>query len=403
MWFWASLLALLALLGVAIWASLWDADLSDHAVKIELVEVAKSNGAVCLDGSPAAYYFLRGSGDGVNKWYIHHEGGGWCESMDDCLDRSHTALGSSSSYPEKIKLYGGYFLRDPKENPLMYNWNVAFMKYCDGGSFSGNNETVTTYKNHSLFFRGKRIREAIAKDLMENRGLKNASDLMVSGCSAGGLATYLHADQWCNTLHSANPSAKCAALPDSGFFIDYQDPDVPCEPTSPGMLGTTINGNYHCGLKWTYSIQNATAGIDPKCVAAHPGKEWQCMFAEHAAEHIQTPVFALQSEYDSWQQGHVQGPGGSKKTQEMGKNITERLLKTLLGKNPKSGAFLDSCLHHCAAWNIIRIDGDLVSTAIQKWYNGLGQEDNKRLWDQNQPFPCKDCCKPDWKPLNVVV
>ena len=22
--------------------------------------------------------------------YIHHEGGGWCESMDDCLDRSHT-------------------------------------------------------------------------------------------------------------------------------------------------------------------------------------------------------------------------------------------------------------------------------------------------------------------------
>ena len=29
---------------------------------------------------------------------------------------------------------------------------------------------------------------------------------------------------------------------------------------------------------------------------------------------------------DSWQQGHVQGPGGSKKTQEMGKNITERSL-----------------------------------------------------------------------------
>ena len=45
--------------------------------------------------------------------------------------------------------------------------------------------------------------------------------------------------------------------------------------------------------------------------------------------------------------------------------IHQGLLKTLLGKNPKSGAFLDSCLHHCAAWNIIRIDGDLVSTAIQ--------------------------------------
>ena len=31
------------------------------------------------------------------------------------------------------------------------------------------------------------------------------------------------------------------------------------------------------------------------------------------------------------------------------------------------------------------------SSMLRKWYNGLGQEDNKRLWDQNQPFPCKDC------------
>ena len=28
--------------------------------------------------------------------------------------------------------------------------------------------------------------------------MKEATDLMVSGCSAGGLATFLHADQWCD-------------------------------------------------------------------------------------------------------------------------------------------------------------------------------------------------------------
>ena len=39
---------------------------------------------------------------------------------------------------------------------------------------------------------------------MEKRGLKEASDLMVSGCSAGGLATYLHADQWCDALLATN-------------------------------------------------------------------------------------------------------------------------------------------------------------------------------------------------------
>eukprot|EP00913_Durusdinium_trenchii_P018529 g17411.t1 len=61
------------------------------------------------------------------------------------------------------------------------------------------------------------------------------------------------------------------------------------------------------------------------------------------------------------------------------------LVKNLLGKNPKSGAFLDGCYHHCGAWNLIRIDGDLVSTAIQKWYDGLSTEGNKRLWNQDRP------------------
>ena len=28
--------------------------------------------------------------------------------------------------------------------PMMYNWNAVILRYCDGGSFSGNNETVTS-------------------------------------------------------------------------------------------------------------------------------------------------------------------------------------------------------------------------------------------------------------------
>merc|ERR1712137_260914 len=59
------------------------------AKKYLMVEAAENEGAVCLDGTPGAYYFQQGSGDGVNKWYIHHQGGGWCESMDDCWSRSN--------------------------------------------------------------------------------------------------------------------------------------------------------------------------------------------------------------------------------------------------------------------------------------------------------------------------
>ena len=39
------------------------------------------------------------------------------------------------------------------------------------------------------------MRTAIAADLLALRGLGRATDVVISGCSAGGLATYLHTDQ----------------------------------------------------------------------------------------------------------------------------------------------------------------------------------------------------------------
>ena len=59
-----------------------------------LKDAATNDMAVCLDGTPGVYYIAKGTGDGVNKWYIHHEGGGWCVNNADCLGRSNTTLGS---------------------------------------------------------------------------------------------------------------------------------------------------------------------------------------------------------------------------------------------------------------------------------------------------------------------
>ena len=78
-----------------------------------------ATGAVCLDGSDPAYYIREGTGAGANSWYIHHEGGGWCEGYADCVSRSKTNLGSSKKYPATISQNGGYFSTDAKTNPLM--------------------------------------------------------------------------------------------------------------------------------------------------------------------------------------------------------------------------------------------------------------------------------------------
>ena len=60
---------------------------------------------------------------------------------------------------------------------MMYNWNSVFMPYCDGGSFSGNNDTVQPYKGTNLHWRGKRIREAVCEHTSSPRSLVIEEDL----------------------------------------------------------------------------------------------------------------------------------------------------------------------------------------------------------------------------------
>lgn len=61
-----------------------------------LKDAAVSDNAVCLDGSPGAYYIL--AGNQSTKWYLHHQGGGelcHCSLQRGAtvaLDGTHTQL-----------------------------------------------------------------------------------------------------------------------------------------------------------------------------------------------------------------------------------------------------------------------------------------------------------------------
>lgn len=336
-----------------------------------LMEEGAKNGAMCLDGTPGAYYHSPGNGNGTNKWYIHMQGGGWCENLDSCLGRSGGDLGSSKNYPATANLGGGYFDNNPAVNPMMYNWNMVFMRYCDGGSFSGNNATVTTYKGKKLYFRGMLILDAMLKDLLENRGLDKATDVVVSGCSAGGLASWLHTDKYRGII---NKNAKVVGLPDSGFFLDYEAPSK----------------KYHSGMIWVFNQMNATAGVHQGCIAGESKEPWKCMFAEHTAPYIKSPMFPLQSEYDSWQTSQDLASNDPAMINQWGKNLTALVNKNFLTE-ANHGIFLDSCHHHCGEWGSIRIDGDVQAIAFQKWYN---DPKTKRIWNQNKAYPCDACCHP---------
>jgi hypothetical protein len=286
-----------------------------------LEDAARTKGAVCLDGTPGLYYHREGTGSGINKWYIHHEGGGWCYNADDCYGRSLGYLGTTKGDPKTRVIEGGYFSTDPKINPQMYNWNSVYLRYCDGASFSGNNATVSIIKDKAIYYRGFRILEAIFSDLFTNRGLNKATDVVVSGCSAGGLATYLHLDWWRNNLPV---SIKVVGLPDSGFFLDYESPVQ----------------KYHSSMIWVFENQNSTSGVNQDCIAAYKplSQEWKCIFAQYTSPHIKTPIFPLQAEYDSWQTSNILGSSDPKLINEWGATLTT-LVKNGLLNRPQNGIF----------------------------------------------------------------
>ena len=106
-----------------------------HACGCDII-IIRLQGAVCLDGSAPGYYIGKGSGSGANKWILHQGGGGWCNTSHTCLARSKTPLGTSTLWNGTVDI-GGIFSDNGTVNGEFHNWNVIYLMYCDGGSFSG--------------------------------------------------------------------------------------------------------------------------------------------------------------------------------------------------------------------------------------------------------------------------
>lgn len=106
---------------------------------------------------------------------------------------------------------GGVISADPSVNPDFHDFNIVFMRYCDGASFSGNQPMPVQKNGTTLHFNGNAIRWGVLVAI-EALGFNKAKEVLVSGCSAGGLATYLHCDWWAEVAGHAK--TKCS--PDAG-------------------------------------------------------------------------------------------------------------------------------------------------------------------------------------------
>ncbi|XP_057837573.1 pectin acetylesterase 3 isoform X2 [Cryptomeria japonica] len=311
-------------------------------VNLTLVERAAETGAFCLDGSLPAYSLDRGYGSGANNWLLQLQSGGWCNDRESCIARKTTFKGSSN-YMDKQGVFSGILSNKRCENPDFFNWNRVKLMYCDGASFAGD-----LYDEESgLYFRGQRIWHAMIADLLEN-GMKHTKQALLSGCSAGGLAAFLHCDDF-RKLLPRNATVKCNS--DGGFFLDAKD----------------ISGMYSIRSLFndTVNLQGIVKNLPQACTSSQLDPN-QCFFPQHLFPYIQTPFFILNAAYDTWQIDNILVPesadlqGHWHYCKMNPVDCTSTQLKILQGyrmqmldaletyKESKTGGmFIYSCFGHC--------------------------------------------------------
>ncbi|KAK1325444.1 hypothetical protein QJS10_CPA01g03051 [Acorus calamus] len=362
-----------------------------YYVNITYVKNAVAKGAVCLDGSPPAYHLDRGSGAGINNWLIQLEGGGWCNNITSCLARRNNRLGSSKHMPPQLA-FSGLLGHRGLFNPDFYNWNRVTIRYCDGSSFTGDVEAVDPATN--LHYRGARVWRAVIEDLLEN-GMKNAENALLSGCSAGGLASILH----CDSFRSLMPmGAKVKCLSDAGYFINVND--VSGQPHIYGYFDDVLN-------------THGSAKNLPASCTSHMNAS-MCFFPQYSAPQIKTPIFILNSAYDSWQIKNILAPGvddphgtwhdckndikhcSPDQIQTM-QGFRAEFLKALagVGNSAQSGLFINSCYSHCQSemqeyWLMPDspvLDKIPIAKAVADWFY-----DRSPFQKIDCPYPCDSSC-----------
>jgi len=372
--------------------------------------------AKCLDGSPPAYYFHPASkSEDSDKWVIYIQGGGWCYKDEACLARAETRLGSSKKMEHTLNMKG-ILSESQAENPEFYSWNHVVFAYCDGASFTGMRSEPVTVKGKQIYYRGFYNLKAIMSDLMTHHGMNHATQVILTGGSAGGAATFIHADHIASMLPKSVRRYKAA--PFSGMFLRH----------------TNVENKvvYEEQIKHVFEMQNSTYGVDVHCLVGKTKEQRHlCMFGQETIKYSLTPLFVFNSIYDEWSLRCIMtaepvpssssanyncaaAPGWKScvmnetcsKTQWDELNTKwgddyRAMIKTNKGLEARgNGLFAYSCHMHGAEiqhehWNRLKVHGTTMREAFVKWYKSTNEEASKHTYidckiDGN--FKCNPTC-----------
>jgi len=350
-------------------------------LELELLNEGRFPDAVCLDGTPGAVHSE--IIDGATGWIIYFGGVGWCYSEEECLLRSKTKEGSSNNLSQVSEHDSTILSSDCNINPEFCKFSKVRLHYCDGFSFISDADEPVTVGNERIYFRGRKILDAVIATFIP-RGLNNAEEILLTGHSAGGLATILNADYLSDRFFSNKrvfrSLKKYKALPFDGFFLNTNT--VLNEPLFPMQIQALYN-------------MSKAKGPNKCLVNVRLEEQWKCSFAENAYATLTTPMFLVNSVLDRVQLNQIYLQPLIRElhslflcTQDLEDCVNKddvdliqgyaQLFNTILERSSaksrnKGTGFFYTCLGHMNSafpyhWSELTIEGVAMRDAVTAWW-----------------------------------
>ncbi len=339
---------------------------------VRFLDQARYPNSVCNDGTPAAFFVRRGSGDASRRWVIYLEGGGSCLTPDGCAARpqelSSTAGIMRTDGQTVTQNLFGVLSSDAAVNPDFYDANVVLLNYCSSDLWSGDvgaTPGAPAGDIRRFHFRGKRIVRSVIAELVRSHGLNDAREVFFMGSSAGGAGTLANIDETRTTLATV---PRFIGMIDGAYGVEYPayDPATGRESAAgPAPTGPSITQRF---AAWN------PVG-DASCIARFGAMNIECNIASRllATDEISTPLFVVDSQMDSNQLGDfgVNNPGNAN-MQAFAQRYAAAKRAVFPTLRPQYGLFsLFSTTHVLMnkrdAWSS-RVGATTLPAAIGQWY-----------------------------------
>lgn len=202
----------------------------------------------------------------------------------------NTTLGSSNYFYPEVWL--PYFLTDDcTQNSDFCSWNRVEIPYCSQDLWSGQ-VTQRSASTWNLYFSGHLIFEAVLNALQASAGLGSATEIILTGASAGGIGVWINVDY----LASRFPAARVSAAPIAGFYFFatwYTGPNA----TQNGLADfREAAWPGHMALWQSYVNEYCFAGrSDSPPDGVGP---WGCLLANYSYPYVRSASFVMEAQTD---------------------------------------------------------------------------------------------------------